>query len=329
MSEDAGQARRLQTLLGFKEQFISQTVAAQVIGSSGSDQSRSVYIDKGWRDGIRPDMAVITADGVVGKVLRVYGAKPLETSTSEILLINDQSSGVGAILEKSRLQGILRGSASGEVILEKVMADEQVQPGERLLTSGGDQIFPKGLAVGTVVKSVAGSDLFLNIKVKPAADLSKLEEVLVITKMEDKAPALSENGNMRAVDILAQRLPSVPDKPAEDVNKTTTLGTGAAATKPEAVPAKPNTATVLLQQPANGIKPVPAGSAPSSVKPAGIALVKPAGETKAAPPIVKVSNGANGEASPAVVKAKPKAQTPPAPSQTNPAQPPPVEDKPQ
>jgi hypothetical protein len=179
-----------------------------------------------------------------------------------------------------------------------------------------------------VVKSVAGSDLFLNIKVKPAADLSKLEEVLVITKMEDKAPALSENGNMRAVDILAQRLPSVPDKPAEDVNKTTTLGTGAAATKPEAAPGKPNTATVLSQQSANGIKPVP-GSGPSSVKPAGIALVKPAGETKAAPPIVKASDGASGEASPAVVKAKPKSQTPPAPSQTNPAQPPPVEDKPQ
>src|SRR6202162_2815847 len=115
ISQDADQARRLQALLAFKEQFISQTVAAQVIGSSGSEQSRSVFIDKGWRDGIRPDMAVITADGVVGKVLRVYGAKVLETSTSEILLINDQSSGVGAILEKSRLQGILRGSAAGDV----------------------------------------------------------------------------------------------------------------------------------------------------------------------------------------------------------------------
>ena len=71
LSEDAEQARRLQALLGFKEQFISKTVAAQVIGSSGSEQSRVIYIDKGTRDGIKPDMAVITADGVVGKVLRV------------------------------------------------------------------------------------------------------------------------------------------------------------------------------------------------------------------------------------------------------------------
>src|SRR5271167_2492625 len=74
MSQDADQARRLQALLGFKEQFISKTMAAQVIGGSGSDLSRLVYIDKGYNDGIRPDMAVITGDGIVGKVLRADGA---------------------------------------------------------------------------------------------------------------------------------------------------------------------------------------------------------------------------------------------------------------
>src|SRR5450631_3303717 len=92
MSQDADQARRLQALLSFKEQFISQTMAAQVIGSSGSEQSRSIFIDKGDKNGIKTDMAVITADGVVGKVLRVY------RSTAEVLLVNDQTSGVGAIL---------------------------------------------------------------------------------------------------------------------------------------------------------------------------------------------------------------------------------------
>ena len=122
MSQDADQARRLQALLAFKEQFISQTMAAQVIGSSGSELSRSVYIDKGESDGIKPDMAVITADGIVGKVLRVYG------STSLVLLIDDQTSGVGALLDKTRLQGILRGTPSGEVVLEKVMSDENVPP---------------------------------------------------------------------------------------------------------------------------------------------------------------------------------------------------------
>jgi rod shape-determining protein MreC len=215
LSQDAEQARRLQALLGFKEQFISKTVPAQVIGSSGSEQSRVIYIDKGTRDGIKPDMAVITAEGVVGKVLRVSNR-----STSQVLLINDQTSGVGAILETSRLQGVLRGTPLGEVVLEKVMSDETVQPGERVVTSGGDQIFPKGLPVGTVTRVSPGPELFLNIRVKPAADLSRLEEVLVITQQEEKEPARAQGGPpLRAADILAQRLPSVPDRPPDDPNK--------------------------------------------------------------------------------------------------------------
>ena len=169
LSEDAAQAHRLQTLLAFKEQFISKTVAAQVIGTSGSDLSRIVTIDKGENAGIGRDMAVITADGIVGKVLFV------SPNLAQVLLISDQSSGVGAILDKSRLQGVLRGTANGEVMLERVMSDEQVQPGETVLTSGGDQIFPKGLPVGIVTKVGNGKDLFLNIKIKPAANLSKLE----------------------------------------------------------------------------------------------------------------------------------------------------------
>src|SRR5882757_4319200 len=167
ISQDAEQAHRLQALLAFREQFISKTVAAQVIGSTGSEQSRAIYLDKGEKDGIKPDMAVITADGIVGKVLHVY------RSTSLVLLISDQTSGVGAILEKSRLQGILRGMPSGEIALEKVMSDEQVPAGELVLTSGGDRIFPKGLPIGRVVRVRPGSDLFLNIQVKPTANLSK------------------------------------------------------------------------------------------------------------------------------------------------------------
>jgi rod shape-determining protein MreC len=220
LSDDAEQARRLQALLGFKEQYIAKTVAAQVIGSSGSEQSRSIYIDKGTANGVEKDMAVITAEGVVGKVLRAYG------STAQVLLINDQSSGVGVILDKSRLQGVVRGTAAGEVALEKVMTDEQVGPGERVVTSGGDQIFPKGLTVGSITKVSPGADLFLNIRIRPSANLSKLEEVLVITKKEDRTPTAADNGRVRAVDILTQRLPSVPEKETADPK---TASTGAAA----------------------------------------------------------------------------------------------------
>jgi rod shape-determining protein MreC len=228
LSEDAAQARRLQTLLAFKEQFISRTVAAQVIGASGSDLSRVVYIDKGENAGVKRDMAVITANGIVGKVLLVY------PSVSQVLLINDQSSGVGAILEKTRLQGVLRGSPNGEVVLERVMSDEQVVAGETVLTSGGDQIFPKGLPVGTVTKVGNGKDLFLNVKVKPAADLSKLEEVLVLVEKQDRQAIAEDSARVRAADILAQRLPSVPDKPATEVNAKPAVNavTGATPAQP-------------------------------------------------------------------------------------------------
>ena len=213
LSEDAAQARRLQNLLAFKEQFVAKTVAAQVIGTSGSDFSRVVYIDKGENAGIAPDMAVMTADGIVGKVLMVY------PSVAQVLLINDQTSGVGVILGNTRLQGVLAGTVNGEVTLNGVMSDEQVPVGENVLTSGGDQIFPKGLPVGIVTKVGAGKDLFLSIRIKPAADLSKLEEVLVLVEKQERQATADTNVRVRAADILAQRLPSVPDKPA-DANAT-------------------------------------------------------------------------------------------------------------
>src|SRR5580658_9991677 len=228
LSEDATQAHRLQSLLAFKEQFIAKTEPAQVIGSSGSDLSRSIYIDKGSNDGVAPDMAVITAGGIVGKVLRVY------PSTSLVLMINDQSSGVGAMLEKSRLQCVARGTPNGELILDRVMSDEQVVAGENVLSSGGDQIFPKGLPVGTVSRVGPGREMFLSIKVKPAADLSRLEEVLVVTEKQERAPVAAESGGrVRAADILAQRLPSVPDKPPE-VAGASPAGAGASGATGEA-----------------------------------------------------------------------------------------------
>jgi rod shape-determining protein MreC len=271
LSEDAEQAHRLQALLGFKEQYISQTVAAQVIGSSGSEQSRSIYIDKGARDGIKTDMAVITADGVVGKVLRVF------QTTSQVLLINDQTSGVGAVLAKSRLQGVLRGTPLGEVVLEKVMSDEAVAPGEKVLTSGGDQIFPKGLPVGSVTKVSPGQELFYNIRVRPAADLTRLEEVLVITQKEERGPEVADTDRVRAADILAQRLPSVPEKPenppaqppgsqAASVKPGSSSGSAGQATQSNAGAGKPpNTAvaTKPVTKPASN----PAANPPAPQKP--------------------------------------------------------------
>jgi rod shape-determining protein MreC len=328
LNQDAEQARRLQALLGFREQYISKTLAAQVIGSSGSEQSRSMYIDKGSRDGVKPDMAVITAEGVVGKVLRVF------RTTSQVLLVNDQSSGVGVILEKSRLQGVLRGTPLGEVALEKVMSDEAVQPGERVLTSGGDQIFPKGLPVGTVTKVSPGSDLFLNIRVKPAADLNRLEEVLVITQQEEKEPAMAAGGvPLRAADILAQRLPSVPDKPPDDPNKPPPPTSGLKIFSGPTTPATSGTAGISSPKPnSTGAERQGQSSSAASTSPkpkgdsTGIAIksevgssvtslggkpsaVKPAATQKPLPRALKVSADTADAAS--------SSQSQPAPSKAN------------
>ena len=284
MSQDADQAHRLQALLAFKEQFISQTMAAQVIGSSGSEQSRSVYIDKGEKNGIKPDMAVITADGVVGKVLHVYH------STSLVLLVDDQSSGVGAILEKSRLQGILRGTPAGEVVLEKVMSDEAVPPGERVLTSGGDRIFPKGLPIGTVTRVSPGSELFLNIRVKPAANLGKLEEVLVVTKIDERQAAPEQSVPVRAADILAERLPTVPPK------------------APDASGAPPSTALPAGTKPAPGPSVPATGGKPAVKAPATDATATPSLKPKSLTPAG--ANGASpGAPKPAVKTTAPGAAT--------------------
>jgi len=266
LNEDAVQAHRLQALLAFKEQYISRTVAAQVIGSSGSDSSRMLYIDKGENQGLKRDMAVITADGIVGKVLQVF------PSVSQVLLINDQSSGVGTILEKSRLQGFLKGTATGEVVLEGVMSDEQVAPGERVLTSGGDQIFPKGLPVGTVTKVGAGKDLFLNIQIKPAVNLGKLEEVLVVVERQERQAQTADVGRVRAADILAQRLPSVPDKPVAATNTPTTVPAGTVVAPKQVAPKlAPTSAETVAKQPVKSSS----GSLVAGSKPGSAAATQP------------------------------------------------------
>ncbi len=272
IAEDAAQGRRLQALLDFKQHFVTQTVAAQVIGSSGTELSRVLYIDRGTRDGLRSDMAVITPDGVVGKVKDVF------PFTAQVLVMNDASSGVGAVLEKSRLHGVVKGTTTGDLTLEHVMVDEKVEPGERVLTSGGDRIYPKGLPIGTVAQISSGNDLFLNIRLRPAADLNRLDEVLVVTQPQ-LTQADSENP-VKAADILAQRLPGVTQKPPESPAgvKPGTAGNSAVSTpNPAPSPAKPKAVKPPVKAPPQN-KPV--------ATPSPIATPTPTPAPSATPPEV-------------------------------------------
>lgn len=232
---DAGESQRLRALLDFKERYVGQTVAAEVIGTSGSDLSRMIQIDKGSRAGVKTDMAVITPDGIVGKVREVA---PL---SSQVLMINDRESGAGVLLQNSRLHGILRGVGQGDLQVSDVMSDEKVDVGEQVVTSGGDGVYPKGLPVGMVTKVAGDSDggPFLLVKIKPAANLDRLEEVLVVTRIAEEAPVVSsEAAPRRAAEILAERLPSV-SKPADGGTiKTPTSAIPAPNTNAPAAPAK-------------------------------------------------------------------------------------------
>jgi len=222
--EDARQGQRLQGLVNFQQKYIYKTMPAQVIGSSGSMQSRVIYLDKGSDEGLRRDMAVITPDGIVGKVREVFA------HSAQVLLINDQTSGAGVILETTRTRGILRGNAAGEPQIVGIMADNRIKPGERVLTAGGDEVFPRGLPVGVVEKVVQDPerDSFIQAVVKPAAHLNQLDEVLVITSTEARFPpdqqqdmatsetlkgaeAEAENAQKKASEIMAERLPGLID----------------------------------------------------------------------------------------------------------------------
>ncbi|MGH9588666.1 MAG: rod shape-determining protein MreC [Acidobacteriaceae bacterium] len=220
IAQDAAQGQRLQHMLGFREHYINTTLPAQVIGTGGTDQSQVLLIDKGYKDGLKQDMPVITADGIVGKVKDVF------PHTSQVLLASDPTSGVGVILQKTRIRGILRGRAYGQLEVSDISPDVRIQAGEPIVTSGGDQIFPRGLPVGTVERVVADPehDPLVDVLVRPAAKLSQLEEVLVITKLSDqmssqeaKDLAESEAEQKRASDVLAERLPSRidPNAPAD------------------------------------------------------------------------------------------------------------------
>jgi rod shape-determining protein MreC len=258
--EDAHEGQRLQALLGFQQKYVYSTVIAQVFGTSGSDQSRVFYIDKGAADGLRRDMPVVTPDGVVGKVRDVF------PHTAQVLAANDPTSGAGVIMETTRLRGVLRGNANGQLEIVGLMNDQRIKPGEKVFTAGGDMIFPRGLAVGTVQKVVPDPDRdsYIAVLINPSARLDRLDEVLVITSTEprfpvqqqmDMATSESEKGaeaaaiqeQMKASQLMAERLPGLKDanQPPPANGQPNAAGQGQPGQN-QAAPAAPPQAPKLL-----------------------------------------------------------------------------------
>jgi rod shape-determining protein MreC len=178
LQSKASEADRLAGLLEFRQSHQEvPMLAARVIGASADTASRTIYLDRGQREGIRRNMGVITPDGIVGKVIETY------RDTSQVLLLTDRDSGVGAMLADSRIQSPIGGSGEPLLTMKYVPNDDTVNAGEHVVTSGMDRIFPRDLPVGTVTDVKPGNP-FKHIRVRPAANLERLEEVLVLLTLE-------------------------------------------------------------------------------------------------------------------------------------------------
>jgi rod shape-determining protein MreC len=239
----ATEADRLAGLLGFRDAHSEvQMLAARVIGASPDPSSHMVFITRGARDGVKRDMGVITPEGVVGKVFAVY------PDTSQVLLLTDKESGVGALLATSRAQGPVRGSGDPLLGLEYISNDVKIEQGEKILTSGQDRIFPKDLPVGTVVQVQPDRrSPFQKISVKPAARLDGLEEVLVLlTRQEFTFRKDADKGAPVPVASVTSPKPpalsTVPAAPAAP--KPVASVTSIKPTAPPPAPTKPATAPV-------------------------------------------------------------------------------------
>lgn len=169
----AAEGDRLAALLHFRQsQADVPMVAARVIGGPITD-TLTIQLDRGEHDGIRKDMGVITPDGVVGKIIETY------PNTSQVLLLTDKGSGVGAKVADSGIQSPVGGLGEPLLAMKYFPNDDDVSVGARVITSGMDHIFPRDLPVGTITEVKAGNP-FKQIRIKPAASLEKLEEVLVL-----------------------------------------------------------------------------------------------------------------------------------------------------
>jgi rod shape-determining protein MreC len=175
--------RKLQQLLDFRAQLPTKSVTASIIANSASTWFQGCILDKGSADGVQKDMAVVTPLGVVGKVVSVTA------HTAKVILLTDANSGIDVLVQRTRSRGIISGSLDSGTVLKYMKRSEDIQVGDRLITSGLDGVFPKGLMTGTVVKvNKQHLGLFQLVEVLPAVQSSRVEEVLVVGGSGETGP---------------------------------------------------------------------------------------------------------------------------------------------
>ncbi|MFQ5482177.1 MAG: rod shape-determining protein MreC, partial [Nitrospinaceae bacterium] len=175
LQEEVRRLQRVGRLLDYQEREGIKTLVATIVGRDATQWVKAVYIDKGSRDGVRENLAVVTNAGVVGHVVQAG------LTSSKVLLMVDRRSAIDSIFQQSRVPGIVVGAGEGICEMKYVPITANVQKGDWVLSSGLGSLFPKGLVVGHVSKvSKSKQGLFQEIEILPNADLARLEEVLVL-----------------------------------------------------------------------------------------------------------------------------------------------------
>lgn len=213
LAEAQQTAERLEALLGLQSTYNLQSTAARIVGESSDAWTDTVTIDKGTADGLAVNMPVTNSAGVIGQIVEV------SLNSATVRLVTDEQSGVSAMLQDTRAQGMVQGQPDGTLRMEYVSVDADVKEGDIIITSGIGGVYPKGLPLGTVASvSKSSNDVYYTIIVNPASHAENNEEVLVITSLTEEQSATDE-------DVATAN--SNPQGTARDAAETTGSNDGA------------------------------------------------------------------------------------------------------
>jgi rod shape-determining protein MreC len=302
-------ADRARALSVFEARSPSKTVAARVIGNGTGANSKVVFVDRGAASGVESGMAVVTPDGIVGKVVEAY------PTASLVMLITDPTFAAGVLSQKNRVHGTLKGQGHAECLVDYVQNEERVDVGEWFYTSGDDRIFPKGFPVGQVA-AVQNGKTFKEIYVTPSAQPGGAEEVLIVLQgVHQEVPAgeLAAPG-YRILPLPAEAASEVPQgapqpgASATDADRLRAIYKQAGADQKhvygEGVPgSKPPDFTKIPS--VHGVLPTGAPPAASAAQPAietGAHASAPG--TAAPPPVAKAAPDPTDDEPPAVTRSQ-------------------------
>jgi len=179
--ELSSENERLKSLLKYRDELKSDGILARVVSRDPSNWAESVTVDRGSKEGIKEGQAVVDGNALVGQIISV------SSNTAKVLLLTDNISSVDVIVQSSRAQGIVEGNLTDALKLKYLLREQSVKIGDRIIASGLDEIFPKGALIGIVSKIKDDPNgMFQNVEVEPSADMSRLENILILTKSDNK-----------------------------------------------------------------------------------------------------------------------------------------------